>query len=189
MNTMELRNLLEKYYKSETSEEEESLLRKAFLSDELSSGFEAERDIFNCFPGIDMIPEPSAGFEERIIKSVAGNASLNVNMNKKHIINYLSVAAGILLIIGSYFFFISERKPKDTFTDPQIAYNEAMKILYNVSHKLNSGAGIIKGGSEFQNITDKNAESIVKTKQVIEENLKKLDYIRKAQNMISSKSN
>ena len=54
---------------------------------------------------------------------------------------WTNVAALVLAIVGSYLFFTNYKKePKDTFDDPQIAYAETMKILNEVSQKINKGA-------------------------------------------------
>ena len=54
---------------------------------------------------------------------------------------WANIAALFLVAVGSYLFFTNYKKePKDTFDDPQIAYNETMKILNEVSQKINKGA-------------------------------------------------
>jgi hypothetical protein len=132
--------LLEKYYKGESTEDEELTLRTFFLSDIVPEGFEAEKEIFSYYSYAAGITEPSQGFEKRIIAAIDDSEiKADIHIVRRGLLTIMSTAAGILLLAGSYFFFIMEREPKDTFSNPQIAYAETVKVLYEVSSQLNRG--------------------------------------------------
>ena len=145
MEENKLKELLDKYYDGDTSPEEESELKKYFSGNNVLPGYETEKEIFSYYSGMERIIIPSADFEMRIIKSVEDLERTELrNNNRKGLIALLSVAATILIMIGSWFFLLREREPADTFSDPTLAYAETMRILNNVSVNLNRGTEALK---------------------------------------------
>ena len=136
MEENKLKELLDKYYDGDTSPEEELELKTYFSGNNVLPGYEAEKEIFSYYSGMEKIIVPSADFEMRIIKSVDDLERIKLkNNNRKRYITLFSAAATILIMIGSWFFLLREREPADTFSDPTIAYAETMRILNNVSVK------------------------------------------------------
>jgi hypothetical protein len=88
----------------------------------------------------------------------------------------MCAAAGLLLLAGSYFFFVKQPDTADTFTDPKIAYAETMKILRDVSLQLNHGARALEPMSKINKVKMKSIETINKSTRVVEKNL---DYLQK----------
>jgi len=145
MEENKLKELLDKYYDGVTSPEEELELKTYFSGNNVLPGYEAEKEIFSYYSGMEKIIVPSADFEMRIIKSVDDLERIKlINNKRKRYITLFSVAATILIMIGSWFFFLREREPADTFSDPSLAYAETMKILTNVSVKINRGKEALK---------------------------------------------
>jgi len=145
MEENKLKELLDKYYDGVTSSEEELELKTYFSGNNVLPGYEAEKEIFSYYSGMEKIIVPFADFEMRIIKSVDDLERIKLkNNNRKRNITLFSVAATILIMIGSWFFFLREREPADTFSDPSLAYAETMKILTNVSVKINRGKEALK---------------------------------------------
>jgi hypothetical protein len=181
MNTKELNRLLEKYYKGESTETEEAKLRRFFSGENIPEGYDAEKAIFSYYDEANAKPEPSYDFEARILDGIdryeEGRRKFSI---RRHLIPSLSTAAGILLLAGSYFFFIHRSEPRDTFTDPQIAYAETMKILMNVSSQLNRGAMALEPVGKMNEMTTKSLQSIHKSTKIVERNLKSLDYLERA---------
>lgn len=145
MEENKLKELLDKYYDGVTSSEEELELKTYFSGNNVLPGYEAEKEIFSYYSGMEKIIVPFADFEMRIIKSVDDLERIKlINNKRKRYITLFSVAATILIMIGSWFFFLREREPADTFSDPSLAYAETMKILTNVSVKINRGKEALK---------------------------------------------
>jgi gamma-glutamylcysteine synthetase len=145
MEENKLKELLDKYYNGATSPEEELELKRYFSDDNVFTGYEAEKEIFRYYSGMEKINVPSADFEMRIIQSLDDLDKIKLkNDNRKKYIILFSAAATILLMIGSWFFLLREREPADTFSDPSLAYAETMRILNNVSVKLNRGTEALK---------------------------------------------
>ena len=140
MTKDEVGKLLEKYYKAETSGEEEKMLRKYFSSMGRLPEYLPEQDIFSFYSGEEDIPEPSSDFEDRIIAAVGREAkNKGTRLRIKVMYSLSGLAAGIALLAGAYFMFRDSGEPVDTFSDPELAYAETMKILHQVSEKMNSG--------------------------------------------------
>ncbi|MCX6303278.1 MAG: hypothetical protein NTW82_13965 [Bacteroidia bacterium] len=193
MKEERLKELLEKYYNGDTSLSEEEDLRKYFSGDDILDGYEAEKEIFSHYSCADVIPVPSADFEERIKKVVydteKNKSSISV---RKRYIYILSSAAAILLLIGSYFLFFPQPKQEDTFSDPKLAYAETMRILNEVSVKLNKGTQALKPIGKIQIATLTGMRSIDRSAVIISKNLKRIklfEQISTNENQINIRNN
>jgi hypothetical protein len=182
MNAEELNRLLEKYYNGESTEEEERNLREYFNEKNVPKGYETEKEIFRYYMAAGEVPEPSIDFEARILAGIddASDSNKGSQKTRKLILTYMSAAAGLLILAGSYFFFVHKAEPGDTFTDPEIAYAETIKVLMAVSSQLNHGAQALEPVSKINEMTIKSFEAFNKSTIIIEKNLKNLDYLQKA---------
>jgi hypothetical protein len=181
MNTKELNQLLEKYYEGASTEDEEKLLRDFFKNSYVPEGYEAEKVIFGYYSEEAEITEPSAELEVRIIAGVdEADRERKRRILRKRILPYISAAAGLLILTGSYFFFVNRNAPQDTFSDPIIAYAETMKILMEVSVKLNQGAQALEPVGRINELTNKSFGAINKSTNIIEKNFKSIDHLQKA---------
>lgn len=179
MNEEELNRLIEKYYNGTSTEIEENALRRWFSENPAPEGYEAEHEIFSYFSAEEVVPEPSAGFEARIISAIDNSESKGGSDRiRRFLLPALSAAAGILIIAGSYFFFVNRTGNEDTFTDPKIAYAETMKILMDVSSQINHGTRPLKPVGRINEIKSKGFESINKSAGIVEKNLRNLEYLR-----------
>lgn len=169
MKKEELNRLLEKYYSGESTVEEEGALRSFFTETDMPEDYDAEKVIFGYYSDSMDIPEPSDDFEGRILDGISRSEKPLRSANSKNVTLFiLSTAAGLLIMIGSYFFFADKGELQDTFTDPEIAYAETIKILMDVSSQLNKGNNVLEPVSKINEVKTKN----------IGKNLKNLGYIR-----------
>lgn len=60
----------------------------------------------------------------------------------------MSVAAGLVLLIGTGLAIHTFRTPKDTFTDPEEAYAAVEKALTEISGKMSGGAASARQAEE-----------------------------------------
>jgi len=154
-----LRELLEKYYDGSSSTDEEKLLRDHFCNGDVPEGYEAEKEIFSTWASYPDA-EPAEGFELRIMSAIDRVEIVEPRKHAKlRIMAVSSIAAGLLIIFASYFLLKQKAQPADTFTDPRIAYAETMKILNEVSVKLNRGTAQL----QTMNVIEKGARSAVTT--------------------------
>ena len=172
MKREELKELLEKYYAGKTSTEEEEKLKKYFSGTDILPGFEAEKEIFSHYTSSERIPVPSVDFEDRILKGIE-KKQRTISLKKTYI-TVISAAATIFLLVGSYFIFFNREVQEDTYSDPQIAYAETMKILYEVSVKLNKGTEALKPLNNMQDALKTGLESVDRSASVISTNLNRI---------------
>ena len=179
MSVEELKRLIGKYYSGESTEEEERALRNYFIENSATPGYEAEKEIFSFLMEAGEVPEPSAGFEARIIKAVDSSSERAISSRfRKILVPLTGIAAGVLILAGSYFFFVNRIESEDTYTDPEIAYAETVKILLDVSSQINHGKQSLKPVGKINKMKVKSFASINKSAMLVEKNLKNLGYLR-----------
>jgi len=107
MKSEEIKRLLEKYYEGESTVEEEVYLKNFFSLGNIPEDLINEKEIFSYYLKSAIVPEPSLVFEKNIIAALdsIGEASLDQKRRRAFGI-FTSVAALILILTGSYFFFI-----------------------------------------------------------------------------------
>ena len=93
---------------------------------------------------------------------------------------FSGIAAAILILAGSYFFFTNRSEPRDTYTDPEVAYAETMKILFQVSARLNQGTKALGHLSALQDETHKTMATVSRSTAIIEDKMKPLDNVFEA---------
>lgn len=180
MNEKELNRLINKFYEGESTEEDEKILRAFFSGDNVPEGFETEKHIFRYFMESGSVTEPSAGFEERIYQAVKSSEQRRLSEKaKSYFLPLLSAAAVILIMAGTYFFFESKRGIKDTYSDPEVAYNEAMKILTDVSTRLNRGRACLEPVAKLGEMTAMSFESLNRSSSMVRKSMNKLNHLEK----------
>ena len=173
MNREEIRQLLEKYYSGESTLEEETILRNFFSRDDIPADLMDEQAVFSFYAGSREIPEPSDGFEDRILSAIVASEGRH---GKRRLYTILSgVAAALLIVAGSYFFFFNQQPLKDTYSDPEIAYAETMKILHDVSARLNKGTEALDKIRLIESETRKGLEKINSSASLFNEQMKPLN--------------
>lgn len=186
MNREELKRLLGRYYSGESTGEEENNLREYFRRDDIPEGYDTEKIIFGFYTTENEIPEPSQGFEARLIESIDAYENKHVAREKRRFIfSFMSVAAGILILVASYFLVVQTSKSQDTFKDPHIAYAETMKILMDVSSRLNRGTQSLEPVGRINKIPVKSFNSMNRPSTLIEKNMKNLEHLKKAIKIIN----
>jgi|WetSurMetagenome_2_1015567.scaffolds.fasta_scaffold490242_1 hypothetical protein len=180
MNEEELNRLIEKYYNGESTEDEEDKLKDYFRQSDVPDAYEAEKALFGYYTEKADFIEPSVGFEERMIAGIDSSSGNKMVSIRRYILPVLTAAAGLLILAGSYFFFAHKSQSIDTFKDPTIAYAETIKILRDVSVKMNRGTQVLEPVGKFSGLTKKSIETINKSTKYVEQNMKNLDLIQKA---------
>jgi len=181
MSSEEIKRLLEKYYSGESSVEEELVLRNYFSKPDISEDLSNEKEIFRYYMDLSEIPEHSAGFEDRIVAAVEGIDNDSVRLKYRRIFRIITgIAATVLIITGSYFFFINRSGPAETFSDPEIAYAETIKILYDVSSRLNQGTKELERINSMRDLTRESFETISKSASGFRQVYKPLDDLSRS---------
>jgi hypothetical protein len=181
MNSEEIKQLLEKYYEGATTSGEELILKKFFNMDNVPPELRSDQEIFRYYMHVSEIPEPSADFEKKIISAIDGRTKGFGGFRIRRQPGVFSVmAAAILILAGLYFFFTNRSEPRDTYTDPEVAYAETMKILFQVSARFNQGTKALGHLSALQDETDKTMATVSRSTAIIEDKMKPLDTVFEA---------
>jgi hypothetical protein len=143
----EIRKMLERFYRGETSLEEERMLQDYFASTSVPEELIPDKDLFQSFlEGEDSVEVP-ADLNQKILASIDQAERKETRTRRISLYSLSGLAAGLLVMIAVYLFYIrTERSPLlasnemvDTYEDPMMAYEEAKKALAYVSGKLNTG--------------------------------------------------
>ncbi len=187
MSEEEIIKLVIKFYEGETSEKDEKLLRALVIDSSCPQGFETEWEYIRFCLASTSVPEPSYDFDVKIHRAVDEFASrtLSVKVRKRYLIYLSGVAAALLFTIGTYLFFESRGSIKDTYSDPELAYAETMKILMDVSSKLNKGTGNLNHVRKLSIMTNKSIDRISHSSSVINRSLLRVNGAIKTTSGIS----
>ncbi len=145
MDLKEIKALLEKFYNGDTSLEEEKILREYFSNEVINDELRADKDIFLY----QVQEEKSNQIIPDISDEIWNNLNSNDNSQKDKSLTYvlLRIAAGLVILIGSYLLLNNQVFKKqqtiqftDTYENPEQAYEQAKQTLLYVSAMLNNGA-------------------------------------------------
>lgn len=177
MSEEEIINLITRFYDGETNDEDEKLLRALVSDNTCPAGFDTEWEYIRFCLANTSIAEPSYNLTDKILKTIdeSANRVQPFKGSKRYFIYLSGVAAALLISIGAYMFFESRESIKDTYSDPELAYAETMKILMDVSAKINKGTGSLNPVGKLSIITDNSLERISHTSSVINKSLLKLN--------------
>lgn len=147
-----IRKMLDRFYRGETTLEEERWLQDHLSSATVPEELLADQELFRAFNGkMENIPVPS-DLNAKISSSIDREEKKSVRTRRLSLYSISGLAAGLLALIAVYVFFLRTDSPAslsaeqgiDTYEDPMVAYEEAKKTLAYVSGKLNSGTSEIK---------------------------------------------
>lgn len=175
-----LKELLEKYYNGDTSVEEELSLKEYFSGDEVHPGYEAEKEIFRLYSASEEITAPDDGLEARIklaIDHLEEHQSKQTPVIRRYTV--MSIAAALLILVASYFILKHHAEPEDTFSDPRLAYAETIKVLTEVSVKLNRGTAALKPVTKIKRAADSGMRTVSKSASLFTESLKPIGRIKR----------
>ncbi len=180
MKEEKLKELIDKYYRGESSPGEEKTLIDYLAGDEIIPGYEVEKELFSGYRMLsEALPGPSDDLEQKILRSVDKYDQPEASHFRWRYLIPLSIAASILIITGLYFFFNSRTDPADTFTDPALAYAETIKVLNEVSVKLNKGTEALQTIGKFDDATRRSIKSIDRSGSILKDNFERIKIIEK----------
>ena len=141
MNLHEIEQLIARYFEGETTLSEEQQLREFFRSGNIPEKWKSLEIYFNYIDSerSKSLDEPS--FDEKIMAAIQdGNTSPIFDLHKPWIYWISGVAASILILAAVFIKFDPfSNRIGDTYSDPEMAYSEAKKILFYVSSKFQKG--------------------------------------------------
>lgn len=141
MNWQEIEHLLEKYYEGNTLLHEEEELLRFFNREDIPPHLAKLKPQFAFLKQEREAGMDDPGFDERFM-GLAREKGIGKLLNLKDPLFYwvTGIAATILILVAVFVRFNPFGNTiKDTYSDPQLAYNEAKQVLLFVSGKFNQG--------------------------------------------------
>jgi bifunctional N-acetylglucosamine-1-phosphate-uridyltransferase/glucosamine-1-phosphate-acetyltransferase GlmU-like protein len=147
MELKKVRELLADYYEGKTSRDEDTRLMEFFMQNDVPSDMETDRLMFLSFDEASNEEVPDGQFDGKIIALINNQAQHQKDGTVKKLIYTISgIAAGFLLLAGSYFLLV-EKKLENvvsvhheyTIDETHLAYEEARNALLLVSRVMNTG--------------------------------------------------
>jgi hypothetical protein len=142
MKSQEIERLLEKYYQGETTLEEERLLDEYFARDDVPARYQAEKLQFDYLKMMKGKTLDNTSFDQKVMGRIEKREGLltRIMENRPWFYATVGMAATILILLAVFIRFEPMTKRfDDTYSDPEMAYNEAKKVLFFVSQQFNRG--------------------------------------------------
>ncbi len=139
MDSNIIEQLLEKYWMAETSLEEEQQLRDFFQSKDVPESMKATAEMFRFFDS-EKNKSLNENFESTVTKQLRqrqGGKVISMSFT-----NIARIAAGILVVVAAGYFIRQEvrksypQELQDTYSDPQMAFEETKKALMMISNSF-----------------------------------------------------
>ncbi len=164
MDLHDVERLLEKYWQTETTLEEEEQLRAFFAKGPVPPQLNAAADLFAFFQS-EKSKTLAQNFDGAVTKQLkARQGGKLVSMIGYG--NMARIAAGIAVVVAATFLIRQEirknypQEVQDTFTDPQLAFEETKRALQMISNSFGKAK---KEASKVQMLNE--AEKKIQMKQ------------------------
>jgi hypothetical protein len=152
-----IEELLEKYWNCETSLEEEQQLRDFFRGTSIPASLIETAELFHFFEA-EKIKSLNENFDAAVTKQLRQRQEGKI-ISMVSFANIARIAAGILVVVVATYFIRQEvrksypKEIQDTYSDPQLAFEETKKALMMISNtfgKAKHEAGKIKMFNEAE---------------------------------------
>ncbi len=147
----DIEQLLEKYWNCETSLEEEQQLRDFFRGTSIPANMKETAELFRFFTA-EKTKALNDSFEAGVTKELRKRQGGKI-ISMVSFTNIVRIAAGIVVVVVATYFVREEvrksypKEMQDTYTDPQMAFEETKKALMMISNtfgKAKTEAGKLK---------------------------------------------
>lgn len=185
MNLHEIELLLQRYFEGETSLEEEKQLRDFFSREEVPEKWKGMAAYFGVLRE-ERQTEMTAQLLGRIQEKGGTRSGMAriFDLQRPWIYWASGIAASLLITAAFLVRFDPFTRPiENTYQDPQMAYQEAKKILFFVSDKLNRGTSRLQPVATFE--TGLNSLKPVGSFSQSVDEISRLDQVEKANRLIT----
>jgi len=156
MNIQEIERLLERFYNGESTIEDENLLREFFSGGNVPPHLRNLAPQFLYYRDQQQLSITDETLEDKVMSRIEDDRIFFLPAGiRRKIIWFGSVAAGILILVTVLIKvnFYTE-KITDTYTDPEVAFQEAKKIMLYVSDRFSKGTEKLDQLSKFDEGVD-----------------------------------
>ncbi|MGE0771130.1 MAG: hypothetical protein AB7K37_05420 [Cyclobacteriaceae bacterium] len=134
----EIEKLLDKYWKCETSLEEEATLRTYFQNHSVPDDWKDTAAMFQYFEAQKQLTLNDNAFDDRVRRQMKTTEPKGKSVSM--VLRVARMAAGIVVLVAAGYFVRQEVRKSyppeiaDTYTDPKIAFEETKKALMMISN-------------------------------------------------------
>jgi hypothetical protein len=170
MDSKTIEALLEKYWNAETTLEEEQQLKEYFASGNVSDAMQSPAALFRFFHA-EKNKSLNENFETVVTKELRKRHEGKI-ISMVSFRNIARIAAGIVVVVAATYFIRNEvrksypQELQDTYSDPQMAFEETKKALMMISHTF----GKAKHETEKMKMFNE-AEKKIQTKSTQKDNI------------------
>ena len=163
MELKKIQALLADYYEGKTSRKEEDQLIEFFLQADVPEELEADRLLFESFSDAAKEELPDKDFDEKFLAAINEPVHRSNKPSAKRLFYAFSgIAAGLALLVGTYF-FVAETQTEPvistyegyTIDEAQVAYEEARSALLLISEVMNTGSRELEPLSKISEASNK----------------------------------
>lgn len=139
MDSNKIEALLAKYWECETSLEEENELREYFSQRDIPPQFREAAALFAYFAEQRNKEVREIAFDSKVVERIQTSTTANRSKVVRLMYNFSKIAAGLIVVVVATYYIRSEiRKTTpqeivDTYSDPQLAFEETKKALMMIS--------------------------------------------------------
>jgi hypothetical protein len=188
MNWSALEKLLEKFYEGTSTADDEKKAFEMLQRNDLPPEFYNDRMILEGLFGKSEIPEHSPDLGKKIMTAIDESEKADRKVSTKRLLySMIGVAASFLLIISFWFLLSENNRIRDTYSDPQLAYNETVEVLYYLSENLNTGRAQMEELSVINDARTK-LEMIPESRNTVSKELEPLRYIENSVELLKMNS-
>ena len=152
MEKKEVKQLLQRYFEGASSEKEEDILKSYFKSEDVPKEFQEYKEFFNGISGLSKITDDN--IENEIMDHILELEVKDKTGYRRLYSAITGIAASLLIILGGILLRQQPKPIKDTFNNPEVAYDYATKTLAYVSEKYNSGIEKLAHFETLQNAVE-----------------------------------
>ena len=152
MEKKEVKQLLQRYFEGASSEKEEDILKSYFKSEDVPKEFQEYKEFFNGISGLSKITDDN--IENEIMDHILELEVKNKSGYRRLYLAITGIAASLLIILGGILLRQQPKPFKDTYNNPEVAYDYATKTLAYVSEKYNSGIEKLAHFETLQNAVE-----------------------------------
>lgn len=139
MKTEEVKQLLQRYFKGESSDAEERQLEAYFQSGEVAEEVAEYAEFFGGISELAGIADDPT-IEEDVMDYILENEHREKTHYRSMWKIVTGIAASVIIVLGGFLFYQEQQRSyNDTFEDPEQAYAYAKETLEFVSGRYNKG--------------------------------------------------
>lgn len=152
METTKIKDLLQKYFEGQTSQNDEKLIESYFRSGNIDPELQEYKSFFDGLNELSDSRNPQ--LESEIMDFILESEHREKTRYRWLWQTVTGVAAAVIIVLGGFLFWQQQQKPDDTFKNPQEAYAYAEQTLQFVSEKYNKGFASLSKFDKLQKATD-----------------------------------